>query len=98
MRGGAYGEGTPREGWDHSTSYLRRILADVWGADLTVVEREFTLVGVNPALDEFKDLAAELHEQALGAAEGAGHELARATALPRPPEPALSPPNVAATP
>lgn len=45
VRGGAYGAGTPREGWDHSTSHLRRILADVWGADLTVVEREFTLSG-----------------------------------------------------
>ncbi|MGD0934917.1 MAG: NAD(P)H-dependent oxidoreductase [Streptosporangiaceae bacterium] len=33
---GAYGAGTPREGWDHSTGYLRRILADVWGAELTV--------------------------------------------------------------
>ena len=58
VRGGAYGTGTPREGWDHSTSYLRRIIGDVWGADLTVVEREFTLVGVNPALDAFKDAAA----------------------------------------
>jgi FMN-dependent NADH-azoreductase len=26
VRGGAYGAGTPREGWDHSTPYLRRIL------------------------------------------------------------------------
>ena len=42
-RGGAYGPGTPREGWDHNTDYLRRILVDVWGADLTVIEREFTL-------------------------------------------------------
>jgi len=25
VRGGAYGAGTPREGWDHSTGYLRRI-------------------------------------------------------------------------
>ena len=57
VRGGAYGAGTPREGWDHSTGYLRRIIADVWGADLTLVEREFTLVGVNPALDDFKELA-----------------------------------------
>jgi len=63
VRGGAYGAGTPREGWDHSTSYLRRILADVWGADLTVVEREFTLVGVNPALDEFTDVAKQLHAE-----------------------------------
>jgi FMN-dependent NADH-azoreductase len=75
VRGGAYGAGTPREGWDHSTSYLRRILADVWGADLTVVEREFTLVGVNPALDEFTDLAADLHSTALSAAREAGRGL-----------------------
>ena len=51
-RGGFYGAGAPREGWDHNTAYMRRILADAWGADLTVVEREFTLVGVNPALDD----------------------------------------------
>lgn len=75
VRGGAYGSGTPREGWDHSTAYLRRILADVWGADLMVVEREFTLVGVNPALDDFTDLAAEMHTKALDAAREAGRAL-----------------------
>jgi FMN-dependent NADH-azoreductase len=78
VRGGAYGAGTPREGWDHSTAYLRRILADVWGADLTVVEREFTLVGVNPALDDFRDLAHEMHTAALSAAAEAGRILAKA--------------------
>lgn len=76
VRGGAYGAGTPREGWDHSTSYLRRIIADVWGAELTIIEREFTLVGVNPALDDFTDLAATMHEQALTAAQEAGRALA----------------------
>lgn len=76
VRGGAYGPGTPRDGWDHSTPYLTRILADVWEADLTVVEREFTLVGVNPALDDFKDLAAQLHNDALAAARHAGKTLA----------------------
>ena len=78
VRGGAYGEGTPREGWDHSTAYLRRILADVWGADLTVVEREFTLVGVNPALDDFADVAATMHRVALDEAEIAGKALGAA--------------------
>ena len=78
VRGGAYGPGTPREGWDHSTAYLRRILADVWGADLTVVEREFTLVGVNPALDDFKDLAAQFKDAAHAAAAVAGKSLATA--------------------
>jgi FMN-dependent NADH-azoreductase len=76
VRGGAYGSGTPREGWDHSTGYLRRILADVWGARLIVVEREFTLVGVNPALDQFTDLAAELKDSAHSAAREAGRALA----------------------
>ena len=81
VRGGAYGTGTPREGWDHSTGYLRRMLADVWSADLTVVEREFTLVGVNPALDEFRDLAHEMHASALSAAGEAARVLAKAAAV-----------------
>ena len=64
VRGGAYGPGTPRDGWDHATAWILRILRDVWGLDVVVVEREFTLVGVNPALDSFADLAAEMHRDA----------------------------------
>jgi FMN-dependent NADH-azoreductase len=75
VRGGAYGSGTPREGWDHATPWMRRILADVWQLDLKVVEAEFTLVGVNPALDEFKDLAAQLRAQAEGLARSHGRAL-----------------------
>ena len=77
-RGGAYGPGTPKEGWDHSIDYLRRILADVWGADLTVVEREFTLVGVNTALDEFTETAEVMKKAAREAAIDAGKALAAA--------------------
>ncbi|MEU4220669.1 NAD(P)H-dependent oxidoreductase [Actinoplanes sp. NPDC026623] len=75
-RGGAYGAGTPREGWDHNTGYLRRILADVWGAELTVVDREFTLVGVNPALDAFTETAAVMKKEAHEQATAAGSALA----------------------
>ncbi len=78
-RGGAYGPGTPKEGWDHSIDYLRRVLAEVWGADLTVVERELTLVGVNPALDQFADLGAAAKEAAESAAIAAGRDLAART-------------------
>ena len=78
-RGGAYGPGTPKEGWDHSIDYLRRVLAEVWGADLTVVERELTLVGVNPALDQFADLGAAAKEAAESAAVAAGRDLAART-------------------
>ena len=75
-RGGAYGPGTPKEGWDYATAYLVRILVDVWGAELTVIERELTLVGVNPALDAFADLAANMKASAEGAAAAAGRALA----------------------
>ena len=75
VRGGSYSAGTPREGWDHATGWMRRILSDVWQLDLRVVEREFTLVGVNPALDEFSDLADQLAEQARTQARHHGREL-----------------------
>jgi len=79
-RGGSYAPGTPKEGWDHNIVYLRRILVDVWGADLTVVEREFTLVGVNPALDEFTEVAALIKKEAHEAAAEAGKNLAESHA------------------
>jgi FMN-dependent NADH-azoreductase len=75
-RGGAYGPGTPKEGWDHSIDYLRRVIGEVWGADLTVIERELTLVGVNPALDEFAELAELMHKTATEAAVEAGSSIA----------------------
>ncbi|WP_433301937.1 FMN-dependent NADH-azoreductase [Actinoplanes sp. CA-030573] len=75
-RGGGYGPGTPREGWDHNTAYLRRIVADVWGADLTLVERELTLAGVNPAMDPFLETAELMKKAAHEAAVHAGRTLA----------------------
>lgn len=78
VRGGAYGPGTPREGWDHATGWMRRILEDVWGLDLRVVETEFTLAGVNPALDQFKELAATLRQEAERLAGEQGRHLSGA--------------------
>jgi FMN-dependent NADH-azoreductase len=80
VRGGNYRPGTPREGWDHATGWMRRVLADVWHLDLKVVEAEFTLVGVNPALDQFTDIARELRQEAEEQARRHGHELGAATA------------------
>lgn len=74
--GGNYAPGTPKEGWDHSTGWLRRVLEDVWGLDLRVVQRPFTLVGVNPAMDAFKDVASELKDEAEKSARVYGQELA----------------------
>ena len=88
VRGGNYDAGTPREGWDHATPWMRRILADVWNLDLTVVEGSFTLVGVNPALDQFRELAAELRQQTESNARTHGRSWPTgSSAANRPPDP-----------
>lgn len=74
--GGNYNPGTPKEGWDYSTPWLRRVIEEVWGADLLVVQRQFTLVGVNPALDQFTDQAAEIRAAAEELAVQHGKSLA----------------------
>ncbi|MBU4337485.1 MAG: NAD(P)H-dependent oxidoreductase [Actinobacteria bacterium] len=77
VQGGNYAPGTPKDGWDHATAWMRRILEDVWGLDLDVVTREFTLVGVNPALDDFTDLAERIRTEAEDQARRSGEALAR---------------------
>ena len=74
-RGGGYGAGTPREGWDHATPYLVRILADVWGADVTVVAAELTLADVTPAMEGLRPAAAESKARAHELAEETGKAL-----------------------
>jgi FMN-dependent NADH-azoreductase len=75
-RGGGYGPGTPRQGWDHNTTFLRRIVADVWGADLSLIERELTLAGVNPAMDPYRETAELMRKTAREAASHAGRTAA----------------------
>jgi FMN-dependent NADH-azoreductase len=48
----------------------------LWQADLTVIERELTLAATTPAMEPLRDLAAQLHGQALDAAHGVGQALA----------------------
>lgn len=74
-RGGGYGPGTPREGWDHGTAWLVRILGDVWGADVSLVEAELTLAEVVPAMAELRPLAAQKRTEAHLAAEKIGAAL-----------------------
>jgi FMN-dependent NADH-azoreductase len=79
VRGGSYGVGTPREGWDHATGWYRRILGDVWRLDLEVVEEELTNFGVNPALDQFEELALKNRQDAEESARRLGRELGIST-------------------
>ncbi len=76
VQGGNYNPGTPKEGWDHSTPWLRRVIEEVWEADLLVVQRQFTLVGVNPAMDVFADEAAAVKAAAEELAGQHGRALA----------------------
>jgi FMN-dependent NADH-azoreductase len=76
VQGGNYSAGTPKAGWDHATDWMRRILEDVWHIDLRIITREFTLVGVNPALDAFTDMAEQIKATAEQQAREHGRSLA----------------------
>jgi FMN-dependent NADH-azoreductase len=71
VRGGSYCAG-------NAARRLGRIPADVWQLDLTVVETEFTLVGINPMLDEFTELAKQLRLESEEHASQAGRQFAAA--------------------
>ncbi|GAA5043649.1 FMN-dependent NADH-azoreductase [Thermocatellispora tengchongensis] len=75
-RGGGYGPGTPREGWDHATPWLVRYLRDVFELDLKVTEAELTLAEVTPAMAELRGLAKESLENAHRTADVHGRYLA----------------------
>jgi FMN-dependent NADH-azoreductase len=67
-RGGGYGPGTPREGWDHSVSWLPHAVS-LTGLEPRFITAELTMAGVNPAMAELKPLAAESLSVALGEIE-----------------------------
>jgi FMN-dependent NADH-azoreductase len=75
-RGGGYGPGTPREGWDHATPWLQRIFGDVFGMDVQLISAELTLADVNPAMAGLRDLAAQSRRDAHALAEATGRDLA----------------------
>jgi FMN-dependent NADH-azoreductase len=72
VRGGAYGPGTPREGWDFAAPYLEQVLTQSLGLDLHVITAEMTLATTHPALEQFRDhMAASIAQAHEGAAERA---------------------------
>ena len=78
-RGGVYGPGMAREGWDHATGWMRQIFGDVWQLELTVVEEEMAYVGINPAFDKYKEDAERVRAEAAAQAKAAGRALASLT-------------------
>ncbi|RKR87818.1 FMN-dependent NADH-azoreductase [Micromonospora pisi] len=76
-RGGGYGPGTPREGWDHATPYYRRIFGDLFGMELHVSEIELTMAESNPAMAELRGQARQQLEAGHVSAEKHGELLAQ---------------------
>lgn len=74
--GGDYRPESGKADWDHSTPWLRHVIENVWKADLLVVQRQLTLVGVSPAMDALKDQAVEVHAAAAQLAIEHGQALA----------------------
>ncbi|MDQ8045584.1 MAG: NAD(P)H-dependent oxidoreductase [Solirubrobacteraceae bacterium] len=56
--GGAYGPGTPREGWDHREPLVRHVLEFLGATDVSFVNVELTLARVSPQMIPL-DLGAE---------------------------------------
>ena len=65
-RGGGYGEGTPRHGWDHAQPWLPHAISHI-GLEPHFITAELTLAHTNPAMAELIPLA----EQSLAEAERA---------------------------
>jgi FMN-dependent NADH-azoreductase len=57
-RGGGYGPGTPREGWDHAQTWLTHGVS-LTGLQPRFVVVELTMAETNPAMAELKPLAAQ---------------------------------------
>jgi FMN-dependent NADH-azoreductase len=69
-RGGGYGAGTPREGWDHAGAWLPHALSAT-GLEPRFIAAELTLAEVTPAMADLIPLAAK----SLAAAEQAIDDL-----------------------
>jgi len=76
-RGGAYGPGTPRAGYEYVQNYLSAILADFLGADLDFIVPELTMAPANPAMAELVPLFEASRERALDEATTKAKQLAQ---------------------
>jgi FMN-dependent NADH-azoreductase len=65
-RGGGYGPGTPREGWDHAQTWLSHALS-VTGLQPRFITAELTTADANPKMAHLKSLAAESLNEAVAA-------------------------------
>jgi FMN-dependent NADH-azoreductase len=65
-RGGGYGPGTPRDGWDHAQTWLLHAVSGT-GLQPRFITAELTAADANPEMAHLKPLAAERLNTALAA-------------------------------
>ncbi|MFF3484935.1 FMN-dependent NADH-azoreductase [Streptomyces sp. NPDC002701] len=75
-RGGAYGPGTPREGYEYVQNYLQSVLQDMLGLDVEFIVPELTMAAQVPAMAELVPLAEASRSKALEDAAARGRTLA----------------------
>ncbi|OLZ74681.1 FMN-dependent NADH-azoreductase [Streptomyces sp. IMTB 2501] len=75
-RGGAYGPGTPREGYEYVQNYLTAVLADGLGLDVDFIVPELTMAPQNPAMSELVPLYEASRDRALQEAAVKAKQLA----------------------
>lgn len=68
-RGGSYGPGAPREGYEYVQNYLQAVLGDMLGMEVDFIVPELTVAHIDPAMAELIPLAeaskAKAHEDAI---------------------------------
>ena len=63
-RGGGYGSGTPREGWDHRDPWLAHALSTIGIDDVRFIHTELTMARDSPAMSGLEDLEDQSIENA----------------------------------
>ncbi|MBC7464176.1 MAG: NAD(P)H-dependent oxidoreductase [Actinobacteria bacterium] len=54
-QGSSYAAGSPREGWDHTTGFLKHIASVLGSDDIEIIVAEYTLAGIAPGMEAFAD-------------------------------------------
>ncbi|MEU6773779.1 NAD(P)H-dependent oxidoreductase [Streptomyces sp. NPDC046759] len=75
-RGGAYGPGTPREGYEYVQNYLKAVLGDALGLDVDFIVPELTMAPQNPAMAELIPLYEASRDRAFEEAAAKAKQLA----------------------
>ncbi|MEU9443595.1 NAD(P)H-dependent oxidoreductase [Streptomyces sp. NPDC048304] len=75
-RGGAYGPGTPREGYEYVQTYLKAVLGDALALDVDFIVPELTMAPQNPAMAELVPLYQASRDRAFEEAAEKAKQLA----------------------